>query len=148
MTTAITALAAALAISITALATGIAQRAIGAAGVGALAEKPELMGSVIILIAIPETLVILGFAVAAIILLAATSAATIATALTAVAAAFAVSITALATGIAQRAIGSAGVGALAEQPELVGSVIILIAIPETLVILGFAVAAIVLLGGG
>ncbi len=148
MTTAITALAAAIAISITALATGIAQRAIGSAGVGALAEKPELMGSVIILIAIPETLVILGFAVSAIILLAATSAASTAAALTAVAAALAISITALATGIAQRAIGSAGVGALAEQPNLVGSVIILIAIPETLVILGFAVAAIILLSGG
>jgi V/A-type H+-transporting ATPase subunit K len=62
-------LAAALAISVTALATAMAQRAIGSAGVGAIAEKPELIGSVIILVAIPETLVILGFAVAAIILL-------------------------------------------------------------------------------
>jgi len=48
--------------------------------------------------------------------------------------------------LAQRAIGSAGVGALAEKPELGGSIIILVAIPETLVILGFAVAAIILLG--
>jgi len=63
------ALAAALAISITAMATAMAQRAIGSAGVGAIAEKPELSGSIIILVAIPETLVILGFAVAAIILL-------------------------------------------------------------------------------
>jgi len=63
------ALAAALAISITAMATAMAQRAIGSAGVGAIAEKPELIGSIIILVAIPETLVILGFAVAAIILL-------------------------------------------------------------------------------
>jgi len=39
------------------------------AGVGALVEKPELMGPIIILVAIPETLVILGFAVAAMILL-------------------------------------------------------------------------------
>jgi V/A-type H+-transporting ATPase subunit K len=69
MDKAIIALAAAIAISVSALATAIAQRAIGSAGVGALAEKPELVGSVIILIAIPETLVILGFAVAAIILL-------------------------------------------------------------------------------
>ena len=67
MDKAIIALAAAIAISVSALATAIAQRAIGSAGVGALAEKPELVGSVIILIAIPETLVILGFAVAAII---------------------------------------------------------------------------------
>lgn len=69
MDKAIIALAAALAISVTAFATAIAQRAIGSAGIGALSEKPELIGSIIILIAIPETLVILGFAVAALILL-------------------------------------------------------------------------------
>ncbi len=65
----IIALAAALAIGLSAIATGIAQRGIGSAGVGAVAEKPELLGSIIILVAIPETLVILGFAVAAIILM-------------------------------------------------------------------------------
>jgi V/A-type H+-transporting ATPase subunit K len=65
----IIALAAALAIGLTALATAMAQRAIGSAGVGAVAEKPELLGSIIILVAIPETMVILGFAVAAIILM-------------------------------------------------------------------------------
>jgi V/A-type H+-transporting ATPase subunit K len=67
-------------------------------------------------------------------------------AIIAVAAAFSIGITAIATSIAQRAIGSAGVGALAEKPELVGAIIILVAIPETLVILGFAVAAIMLVG--
>jgi V/A-type H+-transporting ATPase subunit I len=40
------------------------------------------------------------------------------------------------------------VGAIAEKPEMVGLVILLIAIPETMVILGFAVAAMVLLMGG
>lgn len=68
-------------------------------------------------------------------------------AITALAASLAIGTTAMATAIAQRAIGSAGVGAVAEKPELIGSVIILVAIPETLVILGFAVAAIMLLGG-
>jgi V/A-type H+-transporting ATPase subunit K len=48
--------------------------------------------------------------------------------------------------MAQRGIGSAGVGAVAEKPELLGSIIILVAIPETMVILGFAVAAIILMG--
>ncbi len=67
-------------------------------------------------------------------------------AIMAVAAALAISATAFATAMAQRAIGSAGVGAIAEKPELIGSIIILVAIPETLVILGFAVAAIILLG--
>jgi V/A-type H+-transporting ATPase subunit K len=62
------AIGAALAIGLAALATGLAQARIGSAAVGAIAEKPELTGRAILLIAIPETLVILGFAVAAMIL--------------------------------------------------------------------------------
>ena len=62
------AFAAALAVGIPALATAWAQSRIGAAGAGTLAEKPELTGTVIILLAIPETMVILGFVVAAMIL--------------------------------------------------------------------------------
>jgi V/A-type H+-transporting ATPase subunit K len=65
----IIAFAAALAIGLTALATGLAQSRIGAAGAGALAEKPELTATIIILVAIPETMVILGFVVASMILL-------------------------------------------------------------------------------
>ncbi len=61
--------AAALAIGLSALATAWAQSRIGAAGAGALAEKPELSAVVIILVAIPETMVILGFVVAMVILL-------------------------------------------------------------------------------
>ncbi len=61
-------LAAALAIGLSALATGWAQSRIGAAGAGTIAEKPELTGTVIILLAIPETMVILGFVVATMIL--------------------------------------------------------------------------------
>jgi V/A-type H+-transporting ATPase subunit K len=62
---------------------------------------------------------------------------------------FAVGLAAIGTGYAQGRIGSAGIGALTEKPELLGRVILLVAIPETLVILGFAVAAmiIILLGG-
>jgi V/A-type H+/Na+-transporting ATPase subunit K len=63
------AIGAGLAIGLAALATGLAQSRIGAAAMGAIAEKPELTGRAILLIAIPETLVILGFAVAAMILL-------------------------------------------------------------------------------
>lgn len=63
------AFAAALAIGIPALATGWAQSKIGAAGAGTIAEKPELSGTVIILLAIPETMVILGFVISAMILL-------------------------------------------------------------------------------
>ena len=69
MEKAILGLAAALAIGIPALATAWAQSRIGAAGAGTLAEKPELTGTIIVLIAIPETMVILGFVVASMILL-------------------------------------------------------------------------------
>ena len=62
------AFSAALAIGIPAIATAWAQSKIGAAGAGTLAEKPELTGTIIILVAIPETMVILGFAVAAMII--------------------------------------------------------------------------------
>lgn len=69
--------------------------------------------------------------------------------LIALGAGLAVGLAALATGYAQAKIGSAAMGALAEKPELAGRAILLVAIPETLVILGFAVAAmaILLLGG-
>jgi V/A-type H+-transporting ATPase subunit K len=69
--------------------------------------------------------------------------------LIAIGAGIAVGLAAIATGYAQGRIGSAGIGAIAEDPELLGKVILLVAIPETLVILGFAVAAMVitLLGG-
>jgi V/A-type H+-transporting ATPase subunit K len=62
------ALAAALAIAVSGLATAWAQSRIGAAGAGTIAEKPELRGTVIIMLAIPETMVILGFVVAVLIL--------------------------------------------------------------------------------
>lgn len=62
------AFAAALAIGLTAIATAWAQSRIGAAGAGTLSEKPELSGTIVILLAIPETMVILGFVVATMIL--------------------------------------------------------------------------------
>jgi V/A-type H+-transporting ATPase subunit K len=69
--------------------------------------------------------------------------------LTAIGIALAVGLSAIGTGLAQARIGSAGAGVLAEKPELTGLVILLLAIPETMVILGFATAAmIMLLGGG
>jgi V/A-type H+/Na+-transporting ATPase subunit K len=62
------AFAAALSVSLTALATAWVQSRIGSAGAGSLAEKPELRGAIIVMLAIPETLVILGFVVAVLIL--------------------------------------------------------------------------------
>ena len=63
------AIGAGIAVGLSALATGIAQSRIGAAAMGAIAEKPELTGRAILFVAIPETLVILGFAIAAMIIL-------------------------------------------------------------------------------
>ncbi len=62
------ALAAAIAIGLPALATAWAQSKIGATGAGTIAEKPELAGIIIILVAIPETMVLLGFVVAYLII--------------------------------------------------------------------------------
>ena len=64
----LTAVAAAVAVGLCALATAVAQSRIGAAGCGTLAEKPELSGTIILLVAIPETMVILGFVVAVVLL--------------------------------------------------------------------------------
>jgi V/A-type H+-transporting ATPase subunit K len=63
-------LAAALAVGVPAIATAWAQSRIGPAAAATLAEKPELSATAVILVAIPETMVILGFVVAVLILLA------------------------------------------------------------------------------
>ena len=63
------AIGAALAVGLAALGTGYAQGRIGAAGAGAVAERPAVMGSIIVFLALPETMLILGFAVAALIIL-------------------------------------------------------------------------------
>jgi V/A-type H+-transporting ATPase subunit K len=51
-----------------ALGTGRAQGAIGAGGTGAMVEKPELFGRIFILVALPETVVVLGFVLGIMIL--------------------------------------------------------------------------------
>jgi V/A-type H+/Na+-transporting ATPase subunit K len=58
------ALGAGLAIGLTALAAGYAEKEIGAAVVGAMAEKEELFVKGLILTILPETLVIFGLVVA------------------------------------------------------------------------------------
>ncbi|MFQ6058306.1 MAG: ATPase [Anaerolineae bacterium] len=66
---ALLAIGAALAVGLAAFGTGYAQGRIGAAGAGAIAERPEVTGSIIVLLALPETMIILGFAIAALIIL-------------------------------------------------------------------------------
>lgn len=62
------AIGAGLAIGLSAIATGIAEKAIGAAAIGAIAEKEQLFGKGLILTVIPETIVIFGLVVAILII--------------------------------------------------------------------------------
>jgi V/A-type H+-transporting ATPase subunit K len=61
-------LSAALAVGIGSLGAGYAVARVGSAAVGALAEKPELMGRVLILVGLAEGIAIYGLIVAILIL--------------------------------------------------------------------------------
>jgi len=58
------ALGAAFAIGLSAIGVGIAMAAIGSAGAGVLAERPQAFGQILIYLVIPETLIIFGFVIA------------------------------------------------------------------------------------
>ncbi|HHT9126737.1 MAG TPA: F0F1 ATP synthase subunit C [Candidatus Brocadiia bacterium] len=62
------ALGAGIAIGLAAVGTGVAQGKIGAAGVGSVTERPEILPTVLIFLVIPETMVILGFVIAILLL--------------------------------------------------------------------------------
>ncbi len=62
------AIAAGLAIGLSAIATAMAEKTIGAAAIGAMAEKEQLFGKGLILTVIPETIVIFGLVVAILII--------------------------------------------------------------------------------
>jgi V/A-type H+-transporting ATPase subunit K len=57
-------LAAAVAVAFGAIGTAWAQSRIGAAAAGAIAERPEIGGQMLIFLVLPETLIIFGFLVA------------------------------------------------------------------------------------
>ena len=57
-----------LAVGLAGMGTGRAQAGVGAGGTGAIVEKPELFAQILILFAIPETLVIFGFVIAILLL--------------------------------------------------------------------------------
>lgn len=63
------ALGAALVLGLGALGTAYAQAHIGGSAAGMLAERPENLGSAIILVAIPETILVLSFVISIMILL-------------------------------------------------------------------------------
>lgn len=57
-------LAAAIAVGLGAIGTAWAQSRIGAAAAGAIAERPEMSGTMLIFLVLPETMVVFGFLVA------------------------------------------------------------------------------------
>ena len=57
-----------LAVGIAGMGTGRAQAGVGAAGIGAITEKPEMLAQVLILFVIPETIIIFGFVIAILLL--------------------------------------------------------------------------------
>ncbi|MEM3830455.1 MAG: hypothetical protein QXP36_14785 [Conexivisphaerales archaeon] len=63
------AIAAAVALAGGLIGTGIAQGGVGSSGMGVIAEKPEMLGRVLLFFVLPETLWIIGFVVALMILL-------------------------------------------------------------------------------
>jgi V/A-type H+-transporting ATPase subunit K len=62
------AMAAAIAVGSTGIATGLAEMTIGSAAVGATAENKDVFGLVLLLTVIPETIVIVGLVVALLLL--------------------------------------------------------------------------------
>jgi V/A-type H+-transporting ATPase subunit K len=58
----------------------------------------------------------------------------------AIAAGFAMCVSAMSAGYAQARIGAAGAGTLAERPEAGTNIIVLQALPEVIVLLGFVIA--------
>lgn len=62
----------------------------------------------------------------------------------AIGAALAVGLTGIASGIAEMSIGSAAVGATAENKDVFGMALLLTVIPETIVIFGLVVSLLIL----
>ena len=69
-------------------------------------------------------------------------------AIAAIAGAIAIGGGAIGTGMAQSTIGSAGIGLIAEKPEAQGIAILFLVLPETILIFGFVIAILILLGAG
>jgi len=66
--TGLIAFGAALAVGLSAIASAMAEKAIGAAAIGAMAENENLFGKGLILTVIPETIVIFGLVVSILII--------------------------------------------------------------------------------
>ena len=63
------AISSAIAIAVGVMGTAYAQSAIGTAGMGVIAEKPEEAGKLLVWLVIPETMVIFGFVISILLVL-------------------------------------------------------------------------------
>lgn len=72
----------------------------------------------------------------------------IGTAIAAIGAALAIAGGAIGTALAQSSIGAAGMGLIAEKPNQMGQVLLFMVLPETMLIFGFVIAILILLGSG
>ena len=70
------------------------------------------------------------------------------TALAALAAGIAIVGAAIATAIVQSTVGSAGMGMLSEKSENSGMALLFYVLPETILVFGFVIAILILLGAG
>ena len=55
---------------------------------------------------------------------------------------------AIGTGVAQGAIGSSGIGLIAEKPDQIGLALLFLVLPETILIFGFVISILILLSAG
>jgi V/A-type H+-transporting ATPase subunit K len=129
-----------LAIGLTALGAGLAEKGIGAAAVGAMAERKEMFSKGLIFTVIPETIVIFGLVIAILAMSAADG-------MLALGAGLAMGLAGLGAGLAEKEIGAAAVSAMAERKEMFSKGLIFTVIPETLVIFGLVIA-LMILGAG
>ncbi|MGB9732754.1 MAG: ATPase [Candidatus Micrarchaeales archaeon] len=69
-------------------------------------------------------------------------------AIAAIGAGIAIAGGAIGTGVAQSSIGAAGLGLIAEKPNQMGIVLLFLVLPETLLIFGFVISILIMIGAG
>ncbi|MHC1625310.1 MAG: hypothetical protein ACXQS2_04860 [Methermicoccaceae archaeon] len=134
-----------LAVSLPAIASGIGVGLAGAGGAGVIAEKPKEFSTIIILQALPQTAVVFGFVIGLMIVLGMMSGkiVDIDQGAACLGAGIAMGLSGLAA-VGMGVVGAASAGAIARNPKTKAYGIILTAMPDLSVLLGFVVAIMML----
>jgi len=135
-----------LAVGLPAIGSGIGVSLAGVGGAGVLAEKPKEFSTVIILQALPQTAVVFGFVIGLMIVLGMLSGkiTELDQGAACVGAGVAMGISGL-TAAWMGMVGAASAGAIARNPKTKSYGIILTAMPDLSVLLGFVVAIMILI---